>query len=209
MLGGTFNPPHNGHLAAARHAASALELDLVLMVPVNVPPHKPLEDDPGMEHRIAMCRLAFDGQPGLQVSLLEVRRPGPSYTVDTLRDIHDSDPAADLTLIVGADMARTLAQWHEPSQLLSLASVAVAERDGAAQREIAGELRDLPTAGRLTFLDMPSVDVSSSIVRDRVARGEPIDGLVPADVAAYIAEHGLYRRGETARAQAGAQVAAR
>jgi nicotinate-nucleotide adenylyltransferase len=161
-------------------------------VPVNIPPHKRLDDDPGSDHRVAMCRLLAQHEPRLEVSLLEVQRPGPSYTVDTLRSIHGSEPSADLTLIMGADMARTLATWHEPNELLTLARVAVAEREGAAQREIAAALSGLPIAGRLEFLDMPEIDVSSSTVRDRLAAAQPIDDLVPAAVAQYIARHGLY-----------------
>jgi nicotinate-nucleotide adenylyltransferase len=192
VLGGTFNPPHNGHLACARHALRELRLDALLLVPVNIPPHKRLDDDPGPDHRVAMCRLLAQDDPRLEVSLLEVGRPGPSYTVDTLRSIHGGEASADLTLVMGADMARTLATWHEPCELLDLARVAVAEREGAAQREIAAALSELPIAGRLEFLDMPEIDVSSSTVRERLAAGRAIDDLVPAAVAHYIARHGLY-----------------
>ena len=192
ILGGTFNPPHDGHLSAARHAYDELDLGRVLFVPVHIPPHKSAEDDPGPEHRMQMCRLAIDGDHRLLVSGLEVQRAGPSYTVDTLRAIHASDPGVELTFIVGADMARTLPAWREPEQVLSLARLAVAEREGAAQREIRDVLAALSGDERVLFLDMAPIDVSSSMVRERVAEGEPIDDLVPAAVAEYIELHGLY-----------------
>jgi len=162
-------------------------------MPVRVPPHKEAEADPGAEHRLAMCRLAVGQDPRLTVSDLELRREGPSYTVDTLRALHTEDPGRELTFILGADVARTLAQWREPAEILALARLAVAERDGSARREIRGTLAGLGAGGRVEFLDMAPIDVSSSQVRERVAAGETIDGLVPAPVAAYISEHGLYR----------------
>ncbi len=161
-------------------------------MPVGVPPHKTAEDDPGAEHRLAMCRLAVDADRRLAVSELELRRAGPSYTVDTLRALHAEDPGRELTFILGADMARTLGGWREPREILSLARLAVAERDGSARREISETLAALGAGPRVEFLDMAPIDVSSSAVRERVAAGEPIDALVPEAVAAYIADHGLY-----------------
>ena len=101
-----FNPPHVGHIALAQAAASELGLERVLLTPVLVPPHKPAKWDPGAEHRVQMCRLAVRGDPRLGVCTLELERPGPSFTVDTLRSIHASDPDAELSLILGADGAR-------------------------------------------------------------------------------------------------------
>ncbi len=139
-----------------------------------------------------MCRLAVEHDERLAACDLELRRPGPSYTVDTLRALHAADPARELTFILGADMARTLARWRQPREILALARLAVAERDGTARDEIRQTLAPLKAAGRLEFLDMPPIDVSSSAVRERVADGAPIDGLVPEAVARYIAAHGLY-----------------
>jgi nicotinate-nucleotide adenylyltransferase len=193
ILGGSFNPPHNGHLSGARHARRQLGLDRVLFMPVYLPPHKTPEDDPGPEHRVAMCRRAVQGEERMFVSELEVARAGPSYTVDTLRSLHATDPGVELTFIVGADMARTLPQWREPREVLRLAHLAVAERDGTARREILDVLDSLGARQRVLFLDMPAVDVSSTMVRERVLGGLSVDDLVPAPVASYIAEHGLYR----------------
>jgi nicotinate-nucleotide adenylyltransferase len=194
-----------GHLAVARHAREELALERVLLVPAHTSPYKAAGEgervgpggwDPGPERRLAMCRLAVVGEDGLDVSAVEVERGGLSYTVDTLRAIHATHPNAELTFIVGADTAGTLRSWREPAELLALAHLAVAARAGTARRrvldavgEIGGDRADV------RFLEMPTVDASSSMARARIARGEPIDELVGPAVAAYIAEHGLYRVG--------------
>jgi nicotinate-nucleotide adenylyltransferase len=192
VLGGTFNPPHEGHLRCARQALAQLGLDRVALMPVRVPPHKEAHDDPGPQHRLAMCRLAAAGDDRLAVSEAELGRAGPSYTVDTLQALEAEDPGRALTFILGADMARTLPGWREPATILRLARLAVAERDAIKRREIRLALAQLDPQERITFLDMPPIDVSSSAVRERVAAGLPIDGLVPAGVAGYIHEHDLY-----------------
>ncbi|HTC59543.1 MAG TPA: nicotinate (nicotinamide) nucleotide adenylyltransferase [Solirubrobacteraceae bacterium] len=192
ILGGMFNPPHIGHLALARAAASGLGLQQVLLTPVLIPPHKPAKWDPGAEHRRRMCELAIGDDPRLGVCTLELERPGPSYTIDTLRSIHASDPDAELTLIVGADMASTLASWREPREILKLASLAVAEREDTSRRDVLDALAPLEGEARAEFVEMPRLDVSSSLVRKHLTSGEPIDELVGSEVAAYIAEHELY-----------------
>ena len=120
LLGGTFNPPHIGHLVCASLAIEALELDRVLLVPVNEPPHKAPEGDPGVEHRIELCRLAVAGDERLGVSLVDAEVPGPSFTVDTLSRLHDRCPGDHLTFIVGGDMALSLPTWREPAAILEL-----------------------------------------------------------------------------------------
>ncbi|HTB50787.1 MAG TPA: nicotinate-nicotinamide nucleotide adenylyltransferase, partial [Solirubrobacteraceae bacterium] len=141
--------------------------------------------------------------PGLGVCTLELERPGPSYTIDTLRSIHASNPDAELTLIVGADMARTLASWREPREILKLARLAVAEREDASRREVSDALAPLNARARIAFVDMPRLDISSSQVRRQLTAGEPIRELVGGEVASYIAEHELYGRRPIARAGAG------
>jgi nicotinate-nucleotide adenylyltransferase len=185
ILGGTFNPPHLGHLALARCALAQLGLDRVLLVPSCVPPHKRAEADPGPEHRLRMCELAVAGVTGLEACPLEVRRGGPSYTVDTLSALHSLHPDATLTLILGSDIARTLPSWHRQDALMALAGIAVAPREG-----------DAGSVSGAVHLDLPEVPVSSSLVRARVAAGESLTGLVPPAVAAYIAEHSLYAPAE-------------
>jgi nicotinate-nucleotide adenylyltransferase len=201
VLGGMFNPPHLGHLALARAAANELGLDVVLLTPVLIPPHKPPKWDPGSEHRLRMCRLAVRGDEHLGVCTLELERPGPSFTVDTLRSIHASHPDAELTLILGADMAQTLAAWREPREIVRLARLAVADREDTSRRDVLDALGQLEGEARTSFVNMPRLDVSSSLVRKRLNAGEPIEELVGAEVAAYIAEHELYGRRPAGRAQ--------
>jgi nicotinate-nucleotide adenylyltransferase len=198
ILGGTFNPPHRGHLALARHARVELALDRVLLMPAYSAPHKGEEGDPGPQRRLEMCRLAVGEETGLEACGLEIERGGPSYTVDTLRAINASRPKAKLTFIVGADMARTLPAWREPQALVELAGLAVAEREDTDRGDV---LRALGSLGaRVRFLEMPLLEVSSSQVRERVQAGESIEGLVAPAVAEYIAAHGLYRAGSEAKA---------
>ena len=190
ILGGTFNPPHRGHLALARHAKAQLGLERVLLMPAGRSPHKLSEVDPGEACRLEMCRLAVADSEGVGACALEIERRGPSYTVDTLRAIHESYPEAELTFIVGADMARTLPEWHEPEALLKLASLAVAERQDAGREDVLRAL--IPLRAEVAFLEMGMVEISSSMVRERVAEGRPVGDLLEPAVAAYIAEHGLY-----------------
>jgi nicotinate-nucleotide adenylyltransferase len=162
-------------------------------MPSHTPPHKQASEDPGPEHRLRMCELALAGHVGLSASALEVERRGASYTVDTLLSLHDLYPDTQLTLILGSDMARTLPSWRRPEELLSLARIAVAERPGDGRVQVQDALATLGVApDRVSFLEMPPVDISSSQVRERVAHGESIDELVGSVVGAYIAEHRLY-----------------
>jgi nicotinate-nucleotide adenylyltransferase len=204
ILGGMFNPPHLGHLALARAAASELGLDVVLLTPVLIPPHKPAKWDPGADHRLRMCELVVQGDERLGICTLELERPGPSFTVDTLRSIHDSHPDAELTLILGADMARTLGSWREPREILDLARVAVAEREGSRQAEVIDALVPLGDGERAVFLDMEPHAVSSSLVRRRLTSGAPIESLVGSEVAGYIARHELYGDQAAVRTTGGA-----
>jgi nicotinate-nucleotide adenylyltransferase len=192
LLGGTFNPPHIGHLVCAHQALHELELDRVLLVPVHEPPHKGLEADPGVEHRVELCRRAVAGEERLEVSLVDADVPGPSFTVGTLRRLHERCPGDQLTFIVGGDMALSLPTWREPDAILELAELGVAEREGVRRADIAERLAGLG-ADRIRFFDMPRLDISSSLIRRFVAAGRPIRDLVPEGVAAYIEQAGLYR----------------
>jgi nicotinate-nucleotide adenylyltransferase len=198
LLGGTFNPPHVGHLVMAMEARAQLGLDRVFLVPAGTPPHKPI-DDPGSAVRVELCELAAAGEPGLEVLRDEVRRAGPSYTVDTLRTLHDASPGDELTFIVGGDQALGLPGWREPETVLSLARIAVAQREGSTREAVLERCSGLTGAvSRITFFDMPRLDISSTGLRARVAAGRPIRHLVPATVADRIDELGLYRAEVTA-----------
>jgi nicotinate-nucleotide adenylyltransferase len=193
ILGGSFNPPHRGHLALARSAQDELELDGVVLMPANSTPQKPGELDPGPEHRLAMCRLLVAEAPATSVCALEIERGGVSYTVDSLSKIHATHPDAELTFILGGDVAQTLGSWREPARVLELADLAVAARAGSARRRVFDALDALHADAEVHFLQMPPIDISSSLVRRRAVWREPIDQLVGPGVAGYIAEHELYR----------------
>ena len=194
ILGGTFNPPHLAHMVCASEARTQLGLDLVLLVPTGVPPHKPMDQEPGPRHRLEMCRRAAGGRrEWLAVSAIEIDREGPSYTVDTLREIHATFPGDELTLIVGGDMAWSLPSWREPEAILELATVAVAERAGARREEVRARLAGMAGAHRITYIDVPRLDISSSALRRRVREGRPIDYLVADAVADYIEQRRLYQ----------------
>ena len=196
ILGGTFNPPHVGHLVCAQEAHARLELDTVVWMPVSAPPHKEVDADPGPDVRAELCRRAVAGDERFEVSTLEIERGGPSFTVDTLQELHERRPEDQLTFIAGGDMARSLPSWRDPERVLALAEVAVAERQGAGRDAILTSLRALAGADRVRFFDMPRIDVSSSMLRGRVAEGRSIRYLVPDAVAELIAEKGLYREPE-------------
>jgi nicotinate-nucleotide adenylyltransferase len=196
ILGGTFNPPHLGHLAVARAAREELGLERVLLMPVHTPPHKPAGQDPGPEQRLAMCRLLTAREPAVEASDLEVARGGPSYTADTLEALHASHPEAELTFIVGADTALTLPSWHEPARVLELARLAVATREGSDRAIVLDAVAVARGGGdtaTVRFLSMGPIDVSSSMARERARRGEPLQGLLGPAVASYVSDHGLYR----------------
>ena len=180
-------------MVCAQEALAGLGLERVLLIPVHAPPHKPLEGDPGVEHRLELCRLAVAGSDRIDVSSLEADRPAPSFTVDTLRSLHERDPGDDLTFIVGADQALGLPGWREPAAILELAGLGVAGREGVSEADVLESLEALPgAAARVRFFSMPRIDISSSFIRARVTDGRPLRWLVPDAVASYIAEHGLY-----------------
>lgn len=194
ILGGTFNPPHIGHLICAQEAYLQLELDRVVLMPARIPPHKAVEEEPGPEHRLELCRLAVQGDEGrFEVSDLEMQRSGPSYTVDTLQELHSRAPDNELFLIVGGDIAAGLPKWHEPERVLSLATLAVAKRRGTPKADVAEALNSLRGGGRSRFFEMPTIGLSSTMIRQRVRSGMPIKYLVPDPVSNYIHHHRLYR----------------
>jgi nicotinate-nucleotide adenylyltransferase len=192
ILGGTFNPPHLGHLIAAQEAYRELDLDRVILIPAGIPPHKPVEDEPGPQHRLELCRLAIGDDGHFMVSDLELRRDGPSFTVDTLKTLRSQSPSDDLFLILGADIAAGLPKWHEPEQVLELATVAIAMRRGTAKAAVQDALDQLQGGDRARFFQMPRIGISSTMVRDRTRAGQPIRYFVPEGVMHYIQRHGLY-----------------
>jgi nicotinate-nucleotide adenylyltransferase len=198
ILGGTFNPPHLGHLVCAQEAHRELGLDRVVLVPARIPPHKSVEFDPGAEHRLALCRLAVEGDERFEVSSMELRRPGPSYTVDTLEQLHACSPHDELVLILGGDIAAGLPDWKAPERVLTLATVAIAKRRGTSRDRVERALAGLDGGQGARFFSMPRIGVSSTMLRRRVRAGQPIRYFVTDAVREYIEARGLYREAEPA-----------
>jgi nicotinate-nucleotide adenylyltransferase len=192
ILGGAFNPPHIGHLVCAQEAFVQLELDKVVFVPTGQAPHREIEEDPGGEARLEMCEAAIDGDERFEVTRAELDREGPSYTADTLAALHESAPDDELFLLLGGDQAASLARWHQPERVLELATLSVVERVGYTRSTISIQLGRVKGADRVTYLDMPLMQVSSTSIRKRVAAGRPIRYLVPGRVIEYIDSNGLY-----------------
>jgi nicotinate-nucleotide adenylyltransferase len=168
------------------------------LVPFGQPPHREATADPGAEHRFALCRAGTAGDERLDVLRAEIDRPGASYTVDTLRELRDQSGDDELFLVIGADEAAALPSWREPEEVLRLARIAVAPREGVADDDVRRALARLRGGDGVSFFTMPGIDISSTMVRDRVAQGEPIRYLVPRGIEEYIAKHGLYRDGRDA-----------
>ena len=192
ILGGTFNPPHLGHLICAQEAYLQLKLDRVTLIPARIPPHKPVDDEPGPEHRLELCRVAVGNDDRFDVSDVEIMREGPSYMVDTLELLHSREPESELFLIVGGDIAAGLRSWRDPERVLSLATLAVAGRRGTSRAEVDDALSGISGGERAEFFQMPTISIASTALRRRVRAGEPIRYYVPDAVVSYIDRHRLY-----------------
>lgn len=192
ILGGTFDPIHLGHIAAAEAALACADLEKVLIMPSAHPPHRP-GAIASAEQRLAMCRLAVEGRPRLEVSDVEVRHGGRSYTVETVSELKQLSPQDELFLILGWDAAALFSTWREPAKVQSLASVVVIGRPGTQ----APGRKQLSAAGldaqRTVLCLRPTPDISGSALRRAIAAGEPVAGKVPTAVERYIAAHSLYR----------------
>jgi nicotinate-nucleotide adenylyltransferase len=191
VLGGTFDPIHLGHLAAAEAAIDCADLEKVLIMPSAKPPHRPGAIATA-EQRLAMCRLAIEGLPRLEVSDVEVRHGGRSYTVDTLVELKRLEPQDELFLILGWDAAALFGTWHEPAKVRSLASVVVISRPGTptpGAEQLAAVGLDVE---RTVLCLRPTPDISGSALRRSIAAGEPVAGRVPPAVERYIASRALY-----------------
>jgi nicotinate-nucleotide adenylyltransferase len=187
LFGGSFDPVHLGHLIVAQEAATRLPLDQVRLVPAGRQPFKRAGHAAPAADRLAMLRLAVAGDARLVADDCEIRRPGPSYTVDTLRELRAAHPDAELCLLVGADAAGELPTWHDAAAIPSLARVVVLTRPGT-------RVPDHPLITQA--LPVPAIDISATDVRARCRRGESVRYLVPDPVAHYIAERRLYAEGD-------------
>jgi nicotinate-nucleotide adenylyltransferase len=192
VLGGTFDPIHLGHLAAADAALECAGLDRVLIMPSASPPHRPGAVATA-EQRLAMCRLAVEGRAGLEVSDLEVSRGGRSYTVDTLSELKRLAPGDELFLILGWDAAALFGTWREPARIRALSSIVVVGRPGTEAPDGEQLARAGLDPGRAVLCLRPTPDISGSALRRAIAAGEPVAAKMPPAVERYIAAHGLYR----------------
>jgi nicotinate-nucleotide adenylyltransferase len=181
IFGGTFDPPHIGHLIAAQDALQSLPLDKVLFIPALVPPHKRGRTVSPADVRLRMIRAATQGDARFEVSDVELRRTGPSYTVDTLRQLQGGD---ELLLLIGVDQVREFSTWREPQEIMRLARLVMMARAG---------IEVPPESGIVQYtVPVTRIDVSSTLIRQRVAAGKPIRYLVPAAVAEIIVAERLY-----------------
>lgn len=185
VFGGTFDPPHYGHLAAAQEVAWRLDLDRVLFLPARQNPLKRAEPSSTVDDRCEMVRLAIADNPLFELSRLDLDRPPPSYTADLLRALHALD--RELYFIVGADILPELPRWREPEEILRLARLCVVTRPGAPAPDVEAGARS-----RVEVVSAPGVAIASRELRQRVRDGQPIHYLTPPAIERYIVEHGLY-----------------
>jgi nicotinate-nucleotide adenylyltransferase len=192
ILGGTFDPIHNGHLGIAEEAREALGLERVLLVPASSPPHKPGRPVTDAAHRLAMVGLAIADNPAFAVSRIEVERGGASYSLDTLEALR-SEGIEQPWFILSAEALAGFPAWHEPDRILALCRLAVVPRGGYDPLDRAWVAEQFPgREDRVTFLPGPLLPISGSVVRRRAAVGRSVRYLVPDAVARYIADHQLY-----------------
>jgi len=182
LLGGTFNPPHIGHLIMANEVKHALQLDEVRLMPTSVPPHKADPSDATPEQRLRMVELAVSGIPGLTPSSFEVDRGGVSYTFDTMKTLTEQEPDTKFHFIIGGDMIDMLHKWYKIDELMKIVTFVGVCRPGTAGK----------TQYPITMVQIPEIDLSSTLIRNRLQTGGTIQFLVPENIATYIRQEGLY-----------------
>ena len=192
VFGSAFNPPHLAHQIFIAEAAWQLGLDRVIAVPTGDPYHKRIESDPGAEVRFRLAEAAFGPLDGIEVSAVEVRREGPSYTCDTLEEIADPLGKYEIHLLMGADAAQGFAGWRSPERILELARIGVALRPGVGREAVTPVFEGLGATDRIDYIEMPQVDISSSLIRRRIGAREPYRHLVPTKVAQMIENEDTY-----------------
>lgn len=194
ILGGTFDPIHLGHLAIAEEARDRLDLDTVILIPAGRPWLKSGQQVTPADHRLAMVKLAVGDRQGLEVSTIEIDRPGPTYTVDTLAEMRrDLGSDVELYFIMGMDSIRELPRWREPERLFDMCTVIAVSRPDSVDVSIADIEREFPAArGRIKTILGPMLDISATDIRTRIAEARSISDCVPPPVERYICENGLY-----------------
>ena len=192
VFGGTFDPIHMGHLIVAEDARAALELDKVLFIPAGQPWFKSYRQITEARHRLAMVQLAVKDNPHFDVTDIEVRRSGPSYTVDTLQELHELYSDAELIVILGLDALREIDRWHQPSRVFQMASVAGMARPGATLDPSVLHAAIPGASSRMRLLDSALIDISGTDIRRRASAGQSIRYRVPVAVERYIYDNVLY-----------------
>jgi nicotinate-nucleotide adenylyltransferase len=183
LFGGSFDPIHHGHLIVGQVAREALGLEVLRYVPALEQPFKRGRHRTSPEHRVAMLSLALEGAPGFAIETVELKRPAPSYTVNTLEELRRREPGSEFVLLLGADAAAEFSSWHKASRIPELARVAVFGRPGTV----------LPSSAQFSCtIEVPAIDISATQIRDRVRRGQSVRYWVPDRVAEYISGHRLY-----------------
>ena len=193
IFGGTFDPPHLGHLILACEIRSQLKLDRLLWVLTPDPPHKKGRMITALEHRLAMVRLAIEKNPFFELSRVEIDRPGPHYTIETLKILQEENPQARLVYLMGGDSLRDFPTWYRPKEIVELChEIGVMRRPGD-EIDLSELDREIPALrAKLRYVDAPLLEIASSEIRHRAAEGLPIRYYLPERVYAYILEHGLY-----------------
>ena len=198
ILGGTFDPPHNAHLILAQHAYEELKLDKVLFVPAGIPPHKE-STRTTVDDRVEMLQRAIIGEPHFRLSRVEVDRPGPHYSIDTVRIIQDQNPDAELFFIMGEDVYRDLVNWDRPQEMFDTCKLAVAvmRRPGQNRNVLRLNMHEdkIPDLEKnALLLTSPLVEFSSTDIVNRLSLGKSVRYMVPETVIEYIKQHGLYQQ---------------
>jgi nicotinate-nucleotide adenylyltransferase len=195
LFGGTFDPPHVGHLILASEAKSQLELSRVLWTVTPDPPHKQDQRITSLAHRLAMVKLAIEDEPSFELSDIELNRPGPHYTIDTIKLLANQNPEAEIVPIIGGDSLNDLPTWHQPQEILYAAHwVGVMRRPGEKPNLEALE-RELPgISSKVHYVDAPLLEIASREIRDRAATGKPFRYYLPESVYEYIEQHHLYQQ---------------
>jgi nicotinate-nucleotide adenylyltransferase len=195
VYGGTFDPPHLGHLILAEMAAESLKLARVIFVPAGTPPHKRTRDvRESVEHRLSMVERAIAGNPRFALSRVDVDRAGPHYSVDMLRLLRDEYPGATFVFLIGADSLRDLPKWSRPQEIIELARLGVMRRPDA-ELDLDALERAIPGIGaRIEWIAAPRIEIASHVVADQIADGCSVRYQVPDAVLAYIQQQGLYRK---------------
>jgi nicotinate-nucleotide adenylyltransferase len=193
IFGGTFNPPHIGHLILAETAADSLGLDRVYFTPAADPPHKVGQPRAGVNHRLRMVELAIGGNPRFQLSRMDIDRPGPHYTADTVQLFQEQHPGAELYFLMGSDSLRDLLDWHRPQDLVAACYLVVMSRPVVPPDMdlLFGALPDL--RHKLIYIHSPEIEISSTNIVARLQHGQSVRYRLPENVQEYIQAHGLYQ----------------